>query len=384
MAVSNIQTTIVFEKLLESKNRISVFQGSSRASKTYNIIIYWVYRLMNEPDKLLSIVRKTGPALKGSVLRDLKEILIKFNIYNPENWKVVDGMYIMPNGAIIEWFACDDEAKVRGRARDYLFLNEATEINLEEFQQLVLRTREKIVIDFNPSLSESYLYELEERDDCDYHIVTYKDNPFLPAEQIQEIERLKDTDDNLWRVFGLGQRGNPETLVFPRFETYELLPQGVEFIGRGMDFGYHDPTTLVEVWKKDDAIYLEELIYARGYTIPDLLFQFEELDLPKWDYIWCDSSEPMLIAELRRGGYHPKPVKKQTILSGLEKMRRHRIFIHKNSDNLIKEFKSYAWRKDRDGKLVDVPEDRNNHAIDACRYVLDMVLHKRQGKIKVL
>jgi phage terminase large subunit len=120
MGVNNIKTTIVFEKLMESKNRISIFQGSSRASKTYNIIIYWVYKLLNEPDKILSIVRKTGPALKGSVLRDLKEILIKFDIYKPENWRVVDGMYIMPNGSIIEWFAVDDEAKLRGRTRDYL------------------------------------------------------------------------------------------------------------------------------------------------------------------------------------------------------------------------------------------------------------------------
>jgi phage terminase large subunit len=384
MGVNNIKTTIVFEKLMESKNRISIFQGSSRASKTYNIIIYWVYKLLNEPDKILTIVRKTGPALKGSVLRDLKEILIKFDIYKPENWRVVDGMYIMPNGSIIEWFAVDDEAKLRGRTRDYLFINEATEVSYDEFQQLILRTREKIVLDFNPSLYESYLYDLEERDDADFHIVTYKDNPFLPAEQVAEIERLKDTDENLWKVFGLGQRGNPETLVFPRFELYEDLPYNAEFVGRGMDFGYHDPTTLIEVWKTDDSIYLKELIYARGYTIPDLLFQFEHIGIGRWEYIWCDSSEPMLIAELKRGGYHPKPVKKQTILSGLEKMRRHRIFIHNESDNMIKEFKSYAWRKDRDGNLVDVPEDRNNHAIDAARYVLDMVLHKRQGKIKVL
>ena len=373
----SVQTTVVFEKLLESQNRISVFQGSSRASKTYNILIYWVYRLLSEENKILSIVRKTGPAMKGSVLRDLKEILDKFGIYHPDNWKVVDGVYLLPGGNMIEWFACDDEAKVRGRSRDYLFINEATEVSFEEFQQLILRTREKIVIDFNPSLMESYLYDLEQREDCDYHIITYKDNPFLPLDQIREIERLKDVDDNLWRVFGLGQRGNPESLVFPKFESYEYLPIGAELLGRGMDFGYHDPTTLIEVYHRDDEIYLKEVMYAKGYTVPDIAFAMQHHNIPKWDYVWCDSAEPMLIADLKRHGFLAKAVSKQSILSGIEKIKRHKIFIHKDSENLKKEFQSYSWRKDSSGKMMDVPEDKNNHGIDAVRYVLEMTLNKK-------
>ena len=382
--MSKIQTTVVFEKLVNSDKRIVVFQGSSRASKTYNIIIYWVYKLMQEPEKILSLVRKTGPALKGSVLRDLKEILIKFDVYDPDKWRTVDGYYELPNGSMIEWFACDDEAKVRGRARDYLFCNEATEISYEEFQQLILRTREKIVIDFNPSLWESYLYDLEERDDCDYHIVTYKDNPFLPPDQVKEIERLKDTDDNLWRVFGLGQRGTPQQLVFSSFKTFQDLPEDAVLVGRGMDFGYNDPTTLVEVYKREDQLYLKEVMYVRNYTVPDILWAFSHHNIPKHQYIWCDSAEPMLIAELKRGGYLARPVTKQSIISGIEKIRRHEIFIHEESSNLIKEFNTYSWRKDRDGELVDVPEDKNNHLIDAVRYCLDMALNKRHGTLRVV
>jgi len=380
----SIKTTVVFEKLVSSQNRLSVFQGSSRASKTYNILIYWVYRLLQENGKILSIVRKTGPAMKGSVLRDLKEILISFGVYDPENWKVVDGVYHIGNGCMIEWFACDDERKVRGRSRDYLFINEATEVSFEEFQQLILRTREKIVIDFNPSLMESYLYDLEQREDCDYHIVTYKDNPFLPDDQIKEIERLKDLDDNLWLVFGLGQRGNPETLVFPKFLEYESLPVGCEFLGRGMDFGYHDPTTLVEVYLRHDELYLKELMYAKGLTVPDIVFNLNFSNIPKWDYIWCDSAEPMLIADLKRNGFLTKKVVKQSILSGIEKIKRHKVFIHKDSHNLKKEFQSYSWRKDPNGKMMDVPEDKNNHAIDAVRYVLEMMLNKRKTAIRVV
>ena len=173
-----IKTTRVFEDLISTDKRICVFQGSSRASKTYNILIYWVYLLLNEEDKVCSIVRKTLPALKGSVLRDLKEILVNFGVYDPNKWHSVDGYYELGSN-IIEWFSVDDETKLRGRKRDYLFINEATEVSYDEYIQLALRTSGRIVIDLNPSLWNSWIYDLENEPDVFYTIVTYKDNPFL-------------------------------------------------------------------------------------------------------------------------------------------------------------------------------------------------------------
>ena len=145
-----IQTTSVFETLLNSDKRINIFQGSSRASKTYNILIFFIYKLLNEENKTLSIVRKTLPALKGSVLRDLKEILIKFDIYNPNDWHSVDGYYKMGSN-LIEWISCDDATKLRGRKRDYLFINEATEVSYDEYIPLMLRTSALPVMDLTPS-----------------------------------------------------------------------------------------------------------------------------------------------------------------------------------------------------------------------------------------
>ena len=191
-----IQTTKVFEELHTSDKRVNVFQGSSRASKTYNILIYFVSRLLNEDNKTLSLVRKTLPALKGTVLRDLKEILLKIDVFDSNNLHTGD-VYYQIGTNIIEWFSVDDETKLRGRKRDYLFINEATEISYDEYIQLILRTTGMVVMDLNPSLWKSWIYDLEGQDDVKYTITTYKDNPFLPQIQIDEIEKLKHRDPNL-------------------------------------------------------------------------------------------------------------------------------------------------------------------------------------------
>lgn len=366
-----IQTTKVFEDLITTDKRICVFQGSSRASKTYNILIYWVYRLLQEDNKVLSVVRKTLPALKGSVLRDLKEILIKFGVYDSNNWHSVDGYYELGTN-IIEWFSVDDETKLRGRKRDYLFVNEATEVTHDEYIQLVLRTSGRIVLDLNPSLWKSWIYDLEGQSDVFYTIVTYKDNPFLEQSLIDEIEKLKTRDQNLWRVFGEGQKGIPTRVVFNHQQYYSELPQSAKLLGYGIDIGYNDPNTLVRIYKDGDSIYCEELLYLRNTTISDFIYKIKDLKLNYTDDFIVDSAAPQAISEMVRAGINAKPVKKDTILSGIDQIKRSNFFVHENSKNLINELNSYVWKSDKNGNNLDEPEDKNNHMIDAIRYVLQM------------
>lgn len=368
---TKIQTTKVFEDLLETNKRICVFQGSSRASKTYNILIYWVYRLLQEDNKVLSVVRKTLPALKGSVLRDLKEILIKFGVYDSNKWHSVDGYYELGSN-IIEWFSVDDETKLRGRKRDYLFVNEATEVTHDEYIQLVLRTSDRIVLDLNPSLWKSWIYDLEGQQDVFYTIVTYKDNPFLEQSLIDEIEKLKTRDQNLWRVFGEGQKGIPTRVVFNHQQYYSELPQSAKLLGYGIDIGYNDPNTLVRIYKDGDSIYCEELLYLRNTTISDFIYKIKDLNLNYTDDFIVDSAAPQAIQEMVRAGINAKPVKKDTILSGIDQIKRSNFFVNENSKNLINELNSYVWKSDKNGNNLDEPEDKNNHMIDAIRYVLQM------------
>ena len=378
-----IQTTKVFHDLVTTDKRICVFQGSSRASKTYNILIYWVLKLLQEDNKVFSIVRKTLPALKGSVLRDLQEILIKLELYNPNDWHAVDG-YFKLGSNIIEWFSVDDETKLRGRKRDYLFINEATELSEEEYIQLALRTADRIVIDLNPSLWQSWIYDLEGREDVFYTIVTYKQNPFLGAAQIKEIENLQFKDGNLWRVFGLGQKGVPTRVVFNHQQTIDSIPNECKLLGYGIDFGWQDPSVLVGVYQMDDSIFVNEMIYARHITIPDFIYRIKDLGLNLRDDFIADSANPQAIEEMRRNGINCKPVLKSTILHGIDLMKRNNLFITANSTNTLEEFQQYVWKQDKNLKNLDEPIDNFNHGIDAVRYVLQMKLNKKTTRFVVV
>ena len=373
-----IKTTRVFKDLLQSNRRINVFQGSSRASKTYNILIYFVAKLLNEDNKTLSIVRKTLPALKGSVLRDLKEVLIMFDVYDPNAWHQADGYYQLGTN-LIEWFSIDDETKVRGRKRDYLFINEATEVSHDEYIQLVLRTADTIVMDLNPSLWQSWIYDLEGQDDVNYQVITYKDNPFLPQTQIQEIEKLKDRDPNLWRIFGLGLKGMPTKMVFTHQQLYYELPPDAKLLGYGIDWGYSDPSTLVAVYKNGEGIYVEEKLYLKNITIPDFIYKIKDLGLNLTDDFIADSANPQAIEELRRNHINCKPVKKNSILHGIDLLKRNNFFVNVNSTNLLNELQSYIWKTDKNNNNLDEPVDNNNHIIDGIRYVLEMKLGRNTG-----
>lgn len=374
-----IQTTKVFEDLLNPNYRNYVFQGSSRAGKTYNIILWMVINILNQDNKVYSIVRKTLPSLKGSVLRDLKEILLKLDLYDPNKWHSVDG-YVEIGTNIIEWFSLDLEEKIRGRKRDICFINESTEITYEEFVQLSLRTTERMILDFNPSLWQSWLYDLEFQEDTFYTITTYKDNVFLPQQQVEEIEKLREKDKNLWRVFGLGQKGQPTRLVFTHQQIYDELPVGSKLLGYSIDFGYEDPCTLLQTYKLNDSLYCKELLYLRNVTIPDFIYKIKSLNLNLSDDFICDSANPQAITELSRNGINAKSVKKKdTILSGIDQVKRHNLFIHKDSTNLLNELNSYVWKQDKNGKNVDEPEDHHNHLIDPLRYILQMKVMRNTG-----
>lgn len=373
-----IQTTQVFEDLNQTDYRNYIFQGSSRAGKTWNIVLWMVIDILNRESVTYSIVRKTLPALKGSVLRDLKEILIKLDLYKESDWHSVDGYYQLGTN-IIEWFSLDSEEKIRGRKRDVCFVNEATEITYDEFVQLSLRTSDKMIMDFNPSLWQSYLYDMEGQPDTFYRVVTFKDNPFLPQQQIDELLKLETRDPNLWRIFGLGLKGVPTRAVFSHQKTYEDLPPSVKKLGYGVDFGYNDPTTLIEVHKDNESIYVRELLYLKNTTINDLIYKIKDLGLNLREDFICDSANPQGIAEMYRAGINAKPVKKDTILAGIDQIKRHNLFVHKDSKNVLEELQFYVWKQDKNGNNLDEPEDHDNHCLDSLRYVMTMKAMRNTG-----
>lgn len=384
--MTKIQTTVVFEHLLKAEElgkRIVVAQGGSRSGKTFNILIWWIQKLLKER-KTLSIVRKTLPSLKNSVLKDLIEVLEMYGVYNPSNWHKQEGWYELPNGSIINFFSCDEPQKLRGSKRDYLYCNEANELTIEDWRQLIMRTEGMITLDLNPSEINCWVYELEKREDCYYFKSTWRENPFLSKSLIDEIERLKETDLNYYRIYSLGERGLPTELVFNTWNVVDDIPRDCRLLGRGMDFGFNNATTLVEVYQRNDELYLNELLFVKNLTMTDIIYKINELSIEKTDAIWCDSALPQNIEELRRSRYNAKPVEKKSILSGIDKIKRHKVFITKGSGNIIREFQSYKWKVDKDGRILDVPVDLDNHTIDSVRYILESTLNKRPGNYKIL
>jgi len=382
-----IKTSVVFAHLIKAEEqgkKLVCLQGGSRSGKTMNTLIWWIQKLLKEEKKTLSIVRKTLPSLKNSILKDLIYVLEMYEIYDPSKWHKQDGYYELPNGSIINWFSCDEPQKLRGSKRDYLYCNEANELDLEDWRQLIMRTEGMVTLDFNPSEINSWVYDLEQRDDCYYFKTTWRENPFLPQTLIDEIERLKETDENYYGIYSLGEKGIPTTLVFNKWFTIDKVPSDAKLLGRGMDFGFNDATTLVEVYQRGDELYLNELMYVKNLTMGDIIYKMGEFSIEKTDNIWCDSALPQNIEELRRQRWNAKPVSKASILSGIDKIKRHKVFITDRSVNILREFGSYKWKTDKDGKLLDVPLDQDNHTIDSVRYVLESTLNKHQGRYRVL
>lgn len=379
-----IKSTVVFahcERAVEQNKRIIIAQGGSRSGKSYNLLIWWVQKLLSEDGKTLSIVRKTLPSLKASILKDLVEVLELFGIYDPTKWHKQDGYYELPNGSIINFFSVDEPQKLRGSKRTYLYCNEANELHIEDWRQLIMRTESIVTMDYNPSEINSWIYDLEERDDAYLFLTTWRDNPYLPQSIIDEIERFKETDENYYRIYSLGERGLPTTLVFNTWHLTDKIPEHTKLLAYGIDFGYSSPNTLVAVYedKVDNAIYLKEYLYLRNTTIPDFIYKITDLGINLKQDFYCDSAKPEAIEELRRAGLNAKPVKKNTILHGIDLIKRKKVFIYNESPNLINELNSYSWKKDKNGKIIDEPIDDNNHLLDPVRYVMEMKVGRNTG-----
>lgn len=378
----DLKLSKVFEKNADAFHSGTEYicnEGGTRSGKTYSILqlLYLIACYQNY--QLISIVSETMPHLKRGAMRDF------FNIvgtsYSEKNHNRTDNIYTV-NGTAIEFFSADNPGRVRGPARDILFINEATNIKQEIFTQLDVRTRGTTFIDWNPS-HEFWAHNLQGNDNTIFIHSTYKDNPFLTDKQIKAIERRKETDANWWRVFGLGLLGMLEGLVFPEFTQIDSIPDGMKFYG--LDFGFtNDPAALIEITVKDEDVYLREIIYNKGLTNTDLSGVMKGAGLQmRHDSIFADSAEPKSIEELYRLGWNIKAAEKgkDSIISGIDLMKRYKLHIHKDSLNLIKEFRNYTYEMDKDGKILNKPIDDWNHGIDAIRYGLTMKIRNRGGKV---
>jgi len=369
--VRDLKTNIVWKHLEKSQKKIIIEQGGSRSGKTYNILIWIIfgYSLRNK-NKIISICRKTFPALRTSAMRDFFEILKTHELYKEEDHNKTSSEYKI-NENLIEFISLDSPQKVRGRKRDLLFINEANELFWEDWNQLIFRTIGRVILDYNPSDDFHWIYDkVKVREDADFFRTTYKDNKFLEESIVKEIERLQFTDENYWRIYGLGEVGQSKATIF-QFREIDTIPENAKFVSLGMDFGYtNDPTCISKIYLHDTNLYCEELLYRTGMTNRDIHNELLNLEIGRRDEIFADSAEPKTIDELYRYGWNIKPSTKgrDSINIGIDMLKRYTIHVKKNSQNAIKEFRNYKWKEDKNGNILNVPEDKWNHFIDSLRY----------------
>lgn len=376
-----IQHTEIFNWNYEALNndgvRFIVNQGGSRSSKTYSICQLLIVHCLQNPNIQISIVRKSFPALRGSVMRDFFEVMKHLDIYNPERHHKSSHEYTFDNGSVVEFFSADDEQKLRGRKRDILWCNEANELSFNEFNQLNMRTANKLFFDFNPSDDDHWLYELSERPNATIIKSTYKNNPFLNKEQVKEIEDLINVDYSYYQVYALGMPSTTGQVIYNHQLRYveDLIKYDETILG--LDFGYKHPSALIECNFREDTCFVKELIYESHLTSDDLCEKiemiFNQRNWSKSQLIVADYARPEMIEDLIRRGFNVMYADK-SVKQGIDAVKSYKLFYHEESFNIAKEFRNYKWKMIGE-KITDEPIKLFDDAMDAIRYAI--LYHKK-------
>ena len=369
--MNNFIYTTALDKIRRMKKRIKVVQGGSSAGKTFSILPILIDKAIKEKGQEISVVSESIPHLRRGALKDFLKIMKSTNRYIDKNFNRSLLKYTFNNGSYIEFFSVDDESKLRGARRYTLYVNECNNVSQDAYNQLAMRTSGDIYLDFNPT-GKFWVDDVIQEEDSEKIILTYKDNEALPQniidflESKRELAKTSSYWENWWNVYGLGQIGALQGVVFSNWRKIDALPDDASLVGIGLDFGYtNDPTAIIEVYKWNGKRILNEIAFRTGMVNSDIARM-----LPDNVPVYADSAEPKSIEEIYRYGKNVKGVKKgkDSINFGIDIMQRQEYLVTARSTNLINEFRGYCWDKDKTGKALNKPIDMLNHGIDAVRY----------------
>lgn len=385
--INGFKYTTAIKKIRKMKARIKIIPGGTSAGKTFSILPILIDKAIKNPMTEISVVSESLPHLRKGAMKDFLKIMKMTNRFISSNWNKTNSIYTFTNGSYIEFFSAGDAETLRGARRNILYVNECNNIKKEAYVQLAMRTDGDIYLDYNPS----HLFWVEEvKNEFESEVLklTYKDNEALPISVINFLEskrKLAATSDywaNWCKVYLDGELGMLEGVVFNNWSEINKVPEEAKLIGAGLDFGYtNDPSSLTMVYKLDNTIILDEIIYRTGLLNPEISKLIKNNNI-KCEII-ADSAEPKSIAELKRYGHRVIGAKKgkDSINFGISILQEYDILITRRSNNIKNEFNKYSWKKDREGNHLNIPEDLNNHAIDGIRYLaMAKLTKKRSGR----
>lgn len=365
-------------KLLKLDKRIRAAAGGTSASKTISILLILIDKAQaaanDDKQLLISVVSESLPHLKRGVMRDFINIMESHKYFKEASWNRTDFIYSFGPNVRMEFFGVDTPDKVRGPRRDILFMNEANNCPFESFEQLEVRTKGEIWLDWNPTNEFWFYTEIlpYREEDLDFITLTYKDNESLDPAIVKSIEARKH-NTAWWNVYGLGQLGEVEGKIYKDWKIIDEIPHEARLERYGLDFGYaNDPAALV-------AIYY----YNGGYIVDELLFRTHMSNRQIADYIMnsatpnalviADSAEPKSVAEMQEYGVNIIGAQKGpgSVNQGIGWVQDQRMSVTKRSTNVIKAYRNYMWKTDRDGKIITIPDHSFSDSMDATRYAME-------------
>lgn len=380
-----VTVTDLFQRNELSKSATVINKGGAGSSKSHSLCQVFIYRLTTRNNYKLLISRKTLPALKISAYKLFIDLLKDYDYYQHcDHNKSERTLKIGTN--YVHFTGIDDPEKIKSTEWNDIWMEEANEFTYDDYLTLQIRNRapgyhNQIFLSLNPVDENVWINtKVISQEDCDVIHSTYRDNPFLPDVAKQQIENLKNIDENYYKIYALGEWGGLIRGKIFQYEVFDKEPE-CKWTSYGLDWGYsNDPTALIRVGYTSKALYLTELIYETGLTNDDISKKMDSC-LGKTDEIIADSAEPKSIEELHRARWniHPARKGKDSIIHGIDLMKRYTIKVHRKSVHLQKELNQYKWAEDKNGDLLSKPIDMFNHGIDAVRYVcLNKLQQKKQ------
>ena len=362
-------------------SRIRAVQGGTAASKTISCLIYLINLCQTDrTPTVTSVVSESLPHLKRGAIRDFLNIMEGHGYFKEARWNRSDFTYTFETGSKMEFFSVDQSDKVRGPRRDRLFMNEANNVPLETFDQLEVRTREFIILDWNPT-NEFWFYTdvKPNRNDVEHIILTYKDNEGLDPNIVASIEQRRN-NKSWWKVYGEGLLGEVDGKIYKDWQIIDEIPFEARLVRYGLDFGYtNDPSALVAVYEYNGGYILDQVFYQRGMSNRQIA---DTIKVKNPALVVADSAEPKSIDEIRTFGVNILPCKKGpgSVLARIQRVQNEKISVTKDSIDIIHEYRNYLWMTDRQGKILNEPEHTFSHSMDALGYALDSVLASVNAK----
>lgn len=371
MSDYTFKDTEATRKIFSLKKRIRAVAGGTAASKTISILFWIIDYCQSSHNKTVDVMSESYPHLEGGAIKDFQEIMKDRGYWDGNRWNSTKHYYTFETGTVLKFISVDRLGKAHGPRRDGLFINECNNIPYNIYEQLEVRTREFVWLDWNP-MNEFWWYTDElnrlSREDYEFITLTYLDClEVLPENIVRSIESRR-SNKNWWRVYGLGQLGEVEGRIYTGWEVIDEIPHYARLEKYGLDFGYtNDPSAGIAIYKADMGYIFDEILYQKGMSNKDIADVFMS-NFPA--LVIADSAEPKSIAEIASYGIKIVGAQKgkDSINHGIQYIQQQKIAVTRRSVNLLKEYRNYMWLTDKDGKVINVPQDFMNHCMDAIRY----------------